>query len=93
MNNRQVLENYLDDQKETLFADGFDDAIIGMSVGISARDVVVYDYDKCVEILMVRDKISHEDAVDYIEYNTVNAYFGNYTPIFIKTCESIAPYN
>lgn len=89
MDNRKLIEEYLLDDLESLFADGFDDAILGVSVGISARNVVVYDYDMCVQILMQNNKMSHEDAVDFIEYNTINAYVGKFTPIFVKTCTSM----
>lgn len=90
---RKLLEEYLGDESESLFADGFDDAILGVSVGISARETIVYDYDKCVEILMQRDNMSHEDAVDFIEHNTINAYVGEYTPIFVKTCKYMQELN
>ena len=89
MNRRKTIEEYLLNESEALFADGFDDAILGVSVGISARNVVVYDYDRCVEILMQKDKMSYEDAIDYIEYNTISAYVGEFTPIFVKTFDSM----
>lgn len=87
MNIRNNISEYLGEDSQSLFADGFDDAIIGISVGISSRNVIVYDYDKCVDVLKKRDGMTHEDAIDYIEYNTVNAYVGEYTPIFVKSCK------
>ena len=45
--------------------------------------MLVYDYDKCVEIFMSQG-MSHEEAIEWMEFNVVNAYMGEGTPIFIK---------
>ena len=65
-----------------LFADGFDDALIGVGVQFS-REIAVYDYDKCLDVLIQRDGMDVEDAIDYMEYNVVGAYVGKSTPVFI----------
>ena len=64
---------------DALFADGFDEAIIGYD----ANCTVVYDYDECMKILMKRDDMTKQDAHEYMEFNVVNAYVGDFTPIFI----------
>jgi hypothetical protein len=33
---------------------------------------------------MVSEGMTLEDAIDYLEYNTFNAYVGEYTPIWIE---------
>jgi hypothetical protein len=69
-----------DINSDAVFADGFDEAIIGYdAVGFR----VVYDYDKCSEILMKRDGGTIHDAHEYMEFNVVSAYVGDFTPIFI----------
>jgi hypothetical protein len=35
--------------------------------------------------MMKRDEMDYTDAVDFLEYNTVHAWLGDYTPIFVKT--------
>jgi len=60
-----------------LFADGFDDAIIGI-YGVSRR--VIYSIFNCIEILM--DTMSEKEAIEYFEYNTMNVYIGEKTPIW-----------
>lgn len=70
----------LGDGDEMLVADGFDAAIIGITEGIAP--VVVYDWDKCVEIL--RKDMSEEDAIEYMSFNVTGAYVGPRTPIFIR---------
>ena len=69
-----------------LAADGLDDAIIGYGQQFPKEPLLVYDYDKCVEIFMAQD-MSHEEAVEWMEFNVVNAYYGEGTPIFIRSVE------
>lgn len=66
---------------EVLLADGFEEAIIGQCC-VSFR--VIYDVDKMVEILMSRDEMTSEDAMDYISYNCIGAYVGEMTPIYLS---------
>ena len=42
---------------------------------------VVYSRNKVIEILM--EDMSEEDAVEYAEYNTFNAYVGDNTPLWV----------
>lgn len=44
--------------------------------------VALYDYDKCLSVLMKRDKMSYEDAVEFLEVNTLGSYVGEKTPAF-----------
>ena len=63
-----------------LKADGFDAAIIGID---SLSERIVYDKWAMVEILMIDDEMSEEDAVEFLEVNTWNAYVGDHTPIYV----------
>ena len=74
----QYYGDHVDDAP--LFADGFDDAIIGICPNTLR---VVYSRNKCIDIL-VRDGLTSEDALDCLEYNTFNAYVGEYTPIWVE---------
>tara|TARA_B100000902_G_C27011639_1_gene765102 strand:+ start:55 stop:327 length:273 start_codon:yes stop_codon:yes gene_type:complete len=75
-------EHIADINSEALFADGFDDAIIGYdAVGFR----VVYDYDKCSDILMKRDGMTKHEAHEFMEFNVVGAFVGDFTPLFIHT--------
>ena len=76
---------------DALFADGFDDAIIGFD---ATGGCAVYDYNKCLEILcspvppeqieaFKGYNMSREEAHEYMEFNVVSAYVGDFTPIFI----------
>lgn len=68
--------------EELIFADGFDDAIIGVATGFdSAR--VVYCYASMIEVMMKDNNMSYEDALDWIEFNTIGSYVGKNTPIYV----------
>ena len=67
-----------------LIADGFDNAIIGWTRRHDLPDLAVYSYDKCVAILMDRDGIDYEGAVEYMEFNVVTAWMGEESPLFVR---------
>tara|TARA_R100001086_G_C11753433_1_gene236065 strand:- start:410 stop:661 length:252 start_codon:yes stop_codon:yes gene_type:complete len=68
-------------EEEALLADGFDDALVGCTYG--ANVVAVYDIMKMIDVLMKED-MSHDDAVEYLDYNVVSAYMGEKTPKYIN---------
>jgi hypothetical protein len=68
---------------ETLVADGFDEAIIGIGRQFN-KNLVIYDEDKCIQILMERDGMTDEEAIEFFEFNVVGAYVGEYTPVYVR---------
>lgn len=66
-----------------LVADGFDEAILGVLQIKGRPDIVCYDYERCVEILCDRDKMTVAEAQEYMEFNVVDAYVGETTPAFL----------
>lgn len=78
MTRKELIIELYADTDDILFADGFDEAIIGFEPNSWQ---VVYSRNKCIDILS-RD-MSEEEAMDYLEYNTFNAYFGEKTPIWV----------
>ncbi len=79
-----IRDEIADGDDEMLFCDDFDDALIG-KCHVWTKDgpqtVALYDYAKCVDILM-RDGMSHEDAEEYLQVNTLGSYVGGRTPAF-----------
>ena len=68
--------------EDLLFADGYDDAIVGVAVGFDDSRVV-YDVEKMIEICMENGNISYDEAAEWLEYNTFGAYVRTNTPIYI----------
>ena len=64
-------------------ADGFDKAIIGITDGVGGQMNLVYDIEKCLKILMSRDGMDREEALEFFTFNVSGAYVGKGTPIFI----------
>ena len=69
--------------EDLLCADGFDEAILGICERACSSAVVAYDRDKCIEILVERDGMTYEDAVEYFEFNVVGGWVGDNTPVFL----------
>jgi len=69
-----------------LKAEGFDGAILGLGRRCGQSDLLVYDADKCVAILM-KDGMTDEEAMEYFEYNVVGSWMGEGTPIFLYSGE------
>lgn len=72
-----IIKNF--PEEEFLKADGFDKAIIGFEYSTMR---LIYSKLKCVEVLMLADEMDYEEAMEYLEYNTFNAYVGEKTPIW-----------
>lgn len=87
MKKDMIIEMYGDhDEEGLLFADGFDDAIIGICPN-SLK--IVYSRAMVIRCLMKDDEMSEEDAIEYAEYNTFAAYVGERTPIWIEDLSEI----
>ena len=58
-------------------------------IGISYDNRVIYDYDLMIEELMEEEDLSFEDALEFLEYNTLRAlpYMGEDAPIILYTKE------
>ena len=68
-----------------LVADGFEDAFIGVTISQPSRnELAVYSFEKCIDVLMKRDGMSDEEAIEFFLFNVSGAYMGEDTPIFIE---------
>ena len=65
--------------------DGLDKALIGRSCIWDStgrqEDRLVYSGEKIVAILIARDGMTADEALEYIEFNIEGAYVGEQTPI------------
>lgn len=59
----------------------FDNSIIGFDV----NDCAVYNYWSMVNELMQDDGMSEDEAIDFIEYNTLGvlSYIGDHAPVIV----------
>lgn len=58
-------------------------------VGVTDEGNVVYSYEKLAKALMEHDGMTHEEAVEWLDYNTVRSipYIGEFRPIIIYDIE------
>ena len=71
------------DINQRLKVDGHDDAIIGTGNSFGRTSVLIYDSEKIINKLMKRDKMTHEEAEEFFDYNIVGSYNGPGMPIFV----------
>ena len=88
---RNALANYcdewqLEEGERPLLLDGFDESIIGITEDFR----VVYSYEKMVQEYAKDNECSYEDAIEWIDYNTMRAipYFGEHRPIVYHEIEA-----
>ena len=69
-----------DGDEQLKFGDAF--------LGITWREglpVTVYDEAKVIQAYMDVDEMDYDEAVEFFQFNTISAYVGKQTPIFIDS--------
>ena len=84
---REIMMEILEDA-ESLTADGFDDCIVGIAERCSKQPLCVYDQEKMIEKLK-KDGMTHEEAVEYFDFNILGAWVGEGTPLFLTRLEDV----
>ena len=83
--------------REKLCDAGYEDSIVfenpdydSAIVGVDEDGRVVYDFNRMVECL-VKDGMTCEEAIEFIEYNTIRAlpYAGEGAPIIMYSLEDL----
>ena len=80
-----LLEQLEEENPDALLADGFERAFIGIHRRFSLPPLAAYSYEGCILILMERDNMTHEGAVEFFDFNVIGAWMGEGTPVFIQT--------
>ena len=62
-----------------MLVDGHDDAL----AGYDTQGRAIYFVDTIVGTLMQRDGMTHEEAIEFFDFNIAGAYVGEYTPIYM----------
>lgn len=74
---------------QRLKVDGHDNAIMGMGDCFGRIPVLVYDSEKIIRNLMENDSMTHEEALEFFDYNIVGSYNGPGMPIFLHEYEEL----
>ena len=75
----RLRETISEHNPEAMFADGFDESIMGYS----SNGKVIYSADQIIGTLMNRDGMTQEEATEYFNFNIECAFVGEYTPIYM----------
>jgi hypothetical protein len=80
----ELVESFSGDERfdGMIFADGYDEAFVGLGWRFNNGPVAVYDREKVMEIIM-EDGCSFEEAQEYFEFNIIGGWVGEFTPIFM----------
>ena len=69
---------------EILLADGLEGALIGLGRRCSQPDIAVYSIPLAMAVLVTRDGMREEEAREYLEFNSIGAWVGPATPIWVE---------
>lgn len=61
----------------------FDQALVGITDSPSGQRVAVYDSQACIDALAAQEGWERDEAAEFFEYNTLGAYVGAATPLFV----------
>lgn len=77
------FEALSEENPEALKADGFEAAFVGYGYQHGSDALAIYDESKCIKVLIDRDGMTAEEALDYFYFNVKGAFVGDGTPIFM----------
>ena len=72
--------------EDVLLADGFNTAVIG---NCARTFKPIYSLSKMIDILIIDKDMDYTDAREYLDFNVIGAYVGNYTPIYLNDIDFI----
>jgi len=78
----EIIDALQESNPDALLADGFEDALVGYAERCGQPTLAVYDYEKAVSIL-TQQGASDEEAREYLDFNTVGAWMGEHTPMWL----------
>ena len=55
--------------------DGFNEAIIGIGERCGQDDIIVYDLQKMIKVFMDANDVDEEEAMEYISFNVLGAWY------------------
>ena len=70
--------------KDFLTADDLDAAFLGIGRRCSQPYLAVYSIDRAIALLMDRDGMTHDVAREYLEFNSIGAWVGDLTPVWVE---------
>jgi hypothetical protein len=81
---KEFIENEYPELGEVMIPLGLSSAFIGICTTERERPCLVYDASRIIEVLMQRDEMTRDEAIEFFEYNieSVKTSEGNH-PLYI----------
>ena len=67
-----------------LLASGLEGAFLGIGRRCGQPDLAIYSIPKAIRILAIRDGMTDEAAREYLEFNSIGAWMGPSTPVWVE---------
>lgn len=83
MTEDEIRSKFSETNPDALLADGFETAFLGVTHRCGQPSLATYSVSKCLSVLMERDGMSYEDAVEFFEFNVAGAWCGPMTPCWV----------
>jgi hypothetical protein len=83
MRKEEILQRLSEINPDAVVFEEYKDALIGYTENTNISNVAVYDFEKCISILIEKGH-SIEEAVEYFEFNVLGSHFGSNSPIFVS---------
>jgi len=80
----EIKEDLAELNPFALLAVGLEDALIGYTLNHHDPIRAVYDYNKCLRVLMERDGMDAEGADEFLSFNTLGAFVGTDGPLYVR---------
>ena len=86
-----ALEWPIHDTDEIPLALGLENAFLGLgelpaSSNLATDLIAVYDYEQCIQEF-IDQGMDRDEAVDYFHFNTLGAYVGPLSPMYVTTMD------
>ena len=78
------MSDKLNDSPQKLQLPGFEKALLGKAERCGFGPVYVYSAAAVLNILMQRDGMNADEALEFYEFNILGAYMGEGTPLFLS---------
>ena len=66
----------------------YDRFISGVAYRFNVGPVLAYDMDEIIQAHVDDDGMTHEEAEEYFHFNTLGAWVGEGTPVFLRSFQS-----
>jgi hypothetical protein len=79
-----IIDRLEEENPDVILYPDYEEALIGICRRKGMNPVAIYDQKKCIDIL-IQDGMTEEEAIEWFQYNTIDAWVGENTPCFLDT--------